>query len=542
MLIAFIWIIYLDYFAPKPRPKSAKAPKASSEEVKGDASTVPADKVKVALNKDDKDLVPVLDVSEKDRGKARRLDVDTSLYSATVSSWGSGFVEFKLKKYKETHDKNSPLVDLFPDRDGIPYFPMWKFEIGGVEASDKGLYDVIESSGQKFVMQRRIGPDLILRKTLRCRDGSYMVDGKVELIETGAGNSYRVTPTVLLPVRYRRVHSSLFGARVTPKRGVALVGGKVLRFKFSDKDDFELKPVSDLAWGGVDDLYFLQAYLPRVSLPVAVGAVGLEKDVEKARKEGGLFALSMPFLERTVDSAHPAAIDFSLYMGPKDIHTLAAAGSGLEKAIDLGNWLGVIARPMLLFMKWIYKYVHNYGIAIILLTLVVRLLMNPLNKAQYRQMKKMQELQPEIKKLQEKYKGDKVKQQQETMALFRRHKVNPMGGCFPMLLQMPIFFALYRVLYNSIELRHAPFFLWINDLSARDPYYITPVLMGVAMYLQQKMTPTSGDASQQAMMKIMPIFFALIMAWLPSGLVLYILTSTVLGVWQQRKIMNAMKA
>ncbi|MBI4403498.1 MAG: membrane protein insertase YidC [Deltaproteobacteria bacterium] len=221
-----------------------------------------------------------------------------------------------------------------------------------------------------------------------------------------------------------------------------------------------------------------------------------------------------------------------IFAGPKDYNELSKL-KGLTALIDYGTF-SFLAYPLLLLLKFFYTYFHNYGVAIILLTLVVRGLFYPLSLKSYRSMKSMQKLQPQIAALKEKYKDDKEKLSREQIALFKTHKVNPAGGCVPMLIQLPVFIALYAVLANSIELFHAPFFGWIHDLSSKDPYYVYPILMGVSMLLQQKLTPSVGmDPMQVKMMYIMPVVFTFIMLNLPSGLTMYIFVSTILGVLQQ---------
>ncbi|MFM8313620.1 MAG: membrane protein insertase YidC, partial [Deltaproteobacteria bacterium] len=227
-------------------------------------------------------------------------------------------------------------------------------------------------------------------------------------------------------------------------------------------------------------------------------------------------------------------LNFSLkfYVGPKDFNELSKV-PGLKQLIDFGTFK-VFAYPLLSILRFFYKFINNYGVAIILLTLLVRALFYPLSQKSMKSMKEMQKLQPKIAVLKEKYKDDQKKLNEEQMALFKAHKVNPAGGCLPMLVQLPVFIALYAVLGNSIELFHAPFFGWIHDLSSRDPFYIYPILMGLAMLLQQKMTPSSGmDPVQQKMMYFMPVIFTFMMINLPSGLTLYIFVSTLLGVAQQ---------
>ncbi len=217
----------------------------------------------------------------------------------------------------------------------------------------------------------------------------------------------------------------------------------------------------------------------------------------------------------------------------KNYDKLANLGTKLELSVDYGVF-GILAVPILKTLQFIHKYIPNYGVAIIILTLILRLLLYPLQVKSFKSMKKMQLVQPEVKLIKEKYKEDPKRQQQETMALFKRAGANPLGGCLPLLLQMPFFFAIFQVLRNSIELVNAPFLGWISDLSAKDPYYILPVLMCLAMLIQQKVTPSpSADPAQKKMMMIMPLVFGFIMKDLPSGLCLYIFISTLFGFGQQ---------
>jgi YidC/Oxa1 family membrane protein insertase len=280
-----------------------------------------------------------------------------------------------------------------------------------------------------------------------------------------------------------------------------------------------------VAFAGIGDRYFANLILPkRTEL----------KDATFERDAASLLRMKLSHAHKKVEPEKSVDLAFQIYSGPLEINYLSLGGQELEKAIDLGDWLGPMARPMLKFMKMIYGAFGNYGIAIILLTVLVKLLLFPLNQKQYKSMKGMQALQPELAQIKEKYKGNKERLNLEMMNLFKRNKVNPMSGCLPMLIQFPIFIALYRVLYNSIELRHAPFFLWIQDLSAPDPFYVSPVIMGATMFLQQQMTPmTTMDPAQAKMMKLMPLIFSVFMIMLPSGLVIYIFVNSLLSILQQ---------
>ncbi|MDH5581342.1 MAG: membrane protein insertase YidC [Bdellovibrionales bacterium] len=235
-----------------------------------------------------------------------------------------------------------------------------------------------------------------------------------------------------------------------------------------------------------------------------------------------------------VDTVNPMNfLNGYLIFTEKNYDKLVGMGDNLHLAVDFGIF-GIVAVPILRGLQFFYKYLPNYGIAIILLTILIRMITFPLQYKSFKSMKKMQTLQPELTKLKEKHKDNPQRMQKETMELFKRAGANPLGGCLPLLLQMPIFFAFYKVLYEAVELVGAPFYIWIHDLSQKDPYYILPVLMAISMVVQQKVTPTTTtDPAQKKIMMIMPIVFGFIMKDLPSGLVLYIFVSTVFGMLQQ---------
>ncbi|HAR43034.1 MAG TPA: hypothetical protein DCS07_10470 [Bdellovibrionales bacterium] len=227
------------------------------------------------------------------------------------------------------------------------------------------------------------------------------------------------------------------------------------------------------------------------------------------------------------------SIPVRVYFGPKDLELLRSVEPLLDHAVDFG-WFTIVAYPLLKLLKWFYGFALNYGVAIIFLTIFVRLITYPLTYKSMKSMKDMARIQPQLQRIREKHKDDKEALNREMLTLMKSHGYNPMAGCLPILVQMPIFFALYRVLYGSVELYHAPFALWIHDLAAKDPLYVTPVLLSVTMYIQQKLTPnTATDPVQQKMLQFMPLIFGGFMLALPSGLTLYMLVSAVAGIVQQ---------
>jgi YidC/Oxa1 family membrane protein insertase len=281
----------------------------------------------------------------------------------------------------------------------------------------------------------------------------------------------------------------------------------------------------DVSWGGFETKYFIAAMIPQTP---SLTTLSLTKDAQNT------VSVTLKSPKTLIPPGQTGSTGYSLYLGPKDYSLLSASNAGLENAIDFGDWLKWLAMPLLISLKFIYNnFIHNYGIAIILLTLVIKIIFWPLGNKSYRSMKEMQKLQPKIAEMRDKYKDDKARISQEMMALYKTHKVNPLGGCLPMIIQIPVFFGLYKTLLFAIELRHSPLIWWIQDLSAKDPYYITPIIMGATMFVQQKMTPPAGDPMQAKIMLFMPVIFTVMFLNFPSGLVIYWLFNNVISIGQQ---------
>jgi YidC/Oxa1 family membrane protein insertase len=291
-------------------------------------------------------------------------------------------------------------------------------------------------------------------------------------------------------------------------------------------------------WTGIQDRYFTAVFLPPSGVPSGSLEARYWKVFRTVQVEGRDTDEAVPQIQ-TAASAQPLAL--RVYVGPKDYDDLKKMNPPLHSLVNFG-WLEFIADPLFHGLKWLHTYIPNWGWAIVVLTLVINMLLFPLRISSYRTTLKMQRVAPEVKQIQEKYKKysmrdpRKAEMNKEVMAVYSREKINPVGGCFQMFLQMPIWFGLNTVLRYAIELRHAPWFGWIKDLSAKDPYYILPIIMGLSMYLVSKMTPmTTTDPQQQMMMKIMPVTMAglFMISPISSGLAVYILTSSLVGIAQQ---------
>jgi YidC/Oxa1 family membrane protein insertase len=281
---------------------------------------------------------------------------------------------------------------------------------------------------------------------------------------------------------------------------------------------------------GLDKHYFIKALLPQTNN----ASFNIAKDRSVGDKESHCTITFKIWQQHgLVNPGDEVTLAFKAWFGPKDDTLMKTFDASLEESMHWG-FFGFISYPLLAATRWIYGIVGNYGIAIILLTLVLKILFYPLTKQATISMQRMKKLQPEMNKIREKYKDDRQAQQRELMGFMSKNKVNPMKGCLPILPQIPVFFAFYRVLSTSIELRHAPFFGWITDLSSADPYYITPIILGACMFIQQRLTPTTGlDKMQERMMMMIPLVFSIFMLTLPAGMVLYMLTNTVLSIAQQ---------
>ena len=294
-----------------------------------------------------------------------------------------------------------------------------------------------------------------------------------------------------------------------------------------DKDtpEKELELKGSVQWAALQDKYFISVMMPKQGEAVLVKA-----EAPKVITAG----VRMPA------SAAASSVALQLYAGPKEYDTLRSLNVGLEDMIDFGwfiygswSFVKAVAKPIFYVLRFIHDYIPNYGITIILLTVGIKLIFVPLQYKSYKSMKMMKAIQPKIAAVQEKYKGDRDKLNKELMKLYRDQKVNPLGSILPMFLQMPVFIALFNVLYMSIDLRQAPFMLWVTDLSVQDPFYVLPIIMGATMFIQQKITPNTMDPTQAKIMLILPIGMTFLFINFPAGLVLYWMTNNILTITQQ---------
>ena len=304
------------------------------------------------------------------------------------------------------------------------------------------------------------------------------------------------------------------------------------KLEFEDLDESPYRSTELGGWMAVLQHYFLSAWVANQD----------EENTYYGRKRGdGTYTVGYTGPLQSVAPGATGEWHTRLYAGPKDQKKLEQIAQHLNLTVDYG-FLWWLAVPLFWILDWLHGFAQNWGVAIILLTVLVKLVLYPLSSASYKSMANMRRVAPQMKRMQERYAGDRQKLSQEMMGLYKKEGVNPLGGCLPMLLPMPIFIALYWVLFESVELRQAPFLLWIEDLAAKDPFFVLPLLMGGTMYLQQTMSPAMGDPMQARMMKMMPIVFTVLFLWFPAGLVLYWLVNSVLSVAQQWYVMKKAEA
>jgi YidC/Oxa1 family membrane protein insertase len=304
------------------------------------------------------------------------------------------------------------------------------------------------------------------------------------------------------------------------------------KYGFDDIAETNLKVSTNGGWVAMLEHYFVSAWVPNKNEVNLIYS-------RYSKQDEAVIGFKAPTV--IVEPRTEGVISAIFYVGPKDQDSLEAIEESLDLTIDYG-FLSMISQPLFNLLIWIQSFTVNWGVAIIIITLIVKGGMYPLSKAQYSSMAKMRELAPKMAKLKERYGDDRQKMSQATMEMYKKEKVNPAGGCLPLLIQMPIFLALYWVFLESVELRHAPFGLWLQDLSAKDPYYILPILMGVSMFVMQKMQPmTIQDPMQQKIMQYMPVMFTVFFFWFPSGLVLYWLVSNLISIVQMKIIFTGIE-
>jgi len=489
LIVLLGWSFLQQKIAP-PKPLPVEQPPTKTE--------TPVEKKQALLP-----VPPSAVLPETKETSASDVIVETDLYKAVFSTEGAIIKSWELKTFKDS--KKMPVM-LLKAPGSIPPLGIL------FEGDNRGepLKFIYETNTRKLFLSGAdnrgelvftySGNGMFIRKKFIFYNDDFKADISIETANT---------PPYLLPVG---TDFGVFDKEQREHKGPVILAN-------SDRKEFDekLKEQADftgpIRWIAQEDKYFTAALIP-------VGQTG----GARVWKEGSSVEIAFNVTQQKQD--------FIFYAGPKEYDRLKQLNSGLEHIIDFG-WFAFIAMPLFWVLKFVYKYLGNYGWAIILVTIAVRIPFIPILNRSQQSMKKLQKVQPLMNEIKEKYKKDPQRMQKEMMELYKKHKVNPVGGCLPMLLQIPVFIALYNVLGKAIELRGAPFAFWITDLAAKDPYYVLPITMGVTMVIQQKMTPSTMDPTQAKIMMFMPIIFTFMFLSFPSGLVLYWLVNNILGIVQQ---------
>jgi YidC/Oxa1 family membrane protein insertase len=483
--------------------------------------------------------------------QGQRIKVVTDLFTAEIDTVGADLRRLTLNKHRAEEVKNGNFVLMDDAQKPMTYVAQTGLMGAGLPnhkslfSSAASSYTLADGAASQQVRLSWQGAaeasDIKVDKIYTFHRGSYLIDVTYEITN---GSAAPVTSSVY----YQVVHDSESnqGSAMMP----TFTGGayftdadKFTKINFADMADENLSKTSKDGWIGLVQHYFASAWIPNKDVT---------REFYTKQLSGNLFSVGVITPSPSIAAGAKIEVGAKLFAGPQTEKDLNAAAIGLEYAVDF-SWLTPIAKPLFWVLSKINDIVHNWGIAIILLTVLIKAAFYPLSAASYKSMAQMRELAPRLQSLKEKFGDDKQKMQQAMMEMYRTEKINPMGGCLPILIQIPVFIALYWVLLGSVELRHAPFFGWIQDLSAPDtlfgtlpwlnmPIGLLPILMGATMIIQTSLNPAPTDPIQAKVMKVMPIVFSIFFFFFPAGLVLYWLVNNILSIWQQWYVNKAIHA
>lgn len=524
VLVFTVWGFFFQNNNPPIQQQTAQTPSDT---------TLPADKIVAGAHQETAIKEQQLPAFQK----SKDLVVNTPFYSVTISDKGAFFKNFVLKQYRESVASDSPNKEL------ITLPNVGSLHLSFSENSIPELKDAVFLStvSSDAIDVRNISQEVsflwtspsgvAIEKQYTFHPDSYLIDLSV-IIKNSSGKLLQDKLELSLTSSFKEATNSygFEGPSAFINNTLEQIAVKDLQKKnvYSGK----------INWTCIEERYFLSSIVP---------VVPTDGSIRLSLANGRLDDV---FVEPEIklDSGVQRKFQYKIYMGPKSYSILSNLGIGLDKAINFG-FFDILAKPLLWLLNFLHDYIPNYGLAIIVLTLIIKGILWPLGSKSYKSMSEMKKIQPLMAQIREKYKDDKKKMNEETMALYKTYKVNPLGGCLPMVVQIPVFFALYRMLYEAIELRHAPFIGWITDLAAPDrllhfsftvpfmePPYGIPVLtiiMGATMFIQQKMSPPMGDPMQAKMMMMMPVVFTFIFINFSSGLVLYWLINNIVSISQQ---------
>ncbi len=472
------------------------------------------------------------------------IKVETDVLLAQISTKGGDIRRLEFKQHKGTLDKSKKFV-LFQSNSENTYIAQSGLIGQAGLPNHHAVYTVSSrefalKSGEKQLEVRLAAPEadgVKVEQVYRFTRGSYVIDMTYEVTN---GSDKPLQPFGYFQLVRDRKPPEGDSAMLPTYTGPALYSKtkKFQKYAFDDLDKEKVafckdrvsdpRDLQDEGWASVIQHYFVSAFLPKDKT---------QRELYACKVDNHLYAAGVKVVGTAIAPGQKGSLSVPLYAGPQDTKTLEGLAPGLDLVVDFGI-LTVIAVPLFMVLTWMHGLSGNWGIAIILLTVLIKAAFYPLQAASYKAMAKMKVIAPKMQQLKERYGDDRQRMQKAMMELYQKEKVNPMAGCLPILVQMPVFIALYWVILAAVELRHAPFYGWITDLSAIDPWYILPVLMGASMIIQTRLNPEPPDPIQAKVMKIMPIAFSIFFFFFPAGLVLYWLVNNILSIWQQWYINN----
>lgn len=530
--LLLLWEAWQDYNRPKPVVEESRpvAGETRTADVPG-ATPEPGR----SLRAED----PKSEAGETVRGA--RAKVVTDVLVAEIDANGGDLRELVLTNYLQSEHSSEPLR-LFEEKSGRNYFAQSGFVGGGLPTHKTmfelvpGEYRLADGEDQLRVSLKASVDNAEVVRTYIFRRGSYVVEIDTRVINRGQ-ETLESYPYYQFLRHGNAPEGESWMVYTFTGPAVYTEAGKFQKVSFDDiakgKSD-HVKEARD-GWLAMVQHHFVAAWL------MADTADGTPREFYTRSLGNGEYTAGVIQPALKIAPGEEAAASMRLYAGPQELSKIKELAPGLDLVVDYG-WLTVLAYPLFIVLNWLHGLVHNWGGAIILLTVLIKLMFYPLSAASYKSMAKMRKLAPRLQSLKERYGEDRQKLHEAMMKIYQEEKINPLGGCLPILVQIPVFIALYWVLLGAVELRQAPFALWIVDLSVPDPYYILPVVMGITSFIQVKLSPVPPDPVQQKVMLAMPILFSIMFIFFPAGLVLYWLVNNVLSILQQWRINKVIEA
>ena len=559
LIFSFSLVLVWDGWQRYQNPHIQQSPTAGDQQLKaqvppnlgsGQGSGLTSSTVPMAVGSKHTDSVPTLNASpgqtaiaqqQNQPATGKTIHVKTDFLEAEISTLGGDINRLALLKHPDGQDKSKPLVLFQRGADTHNYYAQSGL-LGAGLPNHNSLFvaeqDRYELAGDADRLQIRLKSEaagaLKVVKVITFKRGSYLIDIAYELENTGQQAAMASSYFQLLRDSVAPAGTSVFLPTYT---GAAAYteAEKFQKIDFAtiEKGKTEYPKNPDNGWIGMLQHYFVAAWL----LPETSNGVKTSREFFTRKLDGDAYAVGLITPVLVIDPGHKAAVSSSLYAGPAE-SKLDKIAPGLGLTVDYG-WLTILSAPLFWVMTLFYDWTQNWGIAIILLTVLIKLLFFPLSAASYRSMAKMRVVAPKLEKIKQQYGNDREQLNRAMMDLYKTEKINPLGGCLPVLIQIPVFIALYWAILASVELRYAPFFGWISDLSVADPYYILPLIMGASMIIQMQLNPKPPDPLQAKVMQIMPIAFSVMFFFFPSGLVLYSIVNNILSIAQQWYITRA---